>query len=113
MFEIVIPSKIENTDWQSITDTMHQNGYAIIPVFLPDERCEALKKGSDNPEAYRKTVIIKRYRFGKGDMLIFATSFKPEKGTKGYYRVTVKHGVSEIRSEERHTLEIIFHDALT
>jgi hypothetical protein len=31
MFEIVIPSKTENTDWQNITDTMHQNGYAIIP----------------------------------------------------------------------------------
>lgn len=51
MFEIVISSKTENTNWQNITDTMHQNGYAIIPVFLPDERCEALKKGSDNPEA--------------------------------------------------------------
>jgi hypothetical protein len=85
----------------------------LYPFFLPDEQCEALKKEYDNPEAYRKTVIIKRYRFGKGDMLIFATSFKPEKGTKGYYRVTVKHGVSEIRSEERHTLGIIFHDALT
>jgi uncharacterized protein len=49
----------------------------------------------------------------KGDMLIFTTNFRPVKGSKGYYRVNMKHGVSEIHSGERHTLGIIFHDALS
>jgi len=47
----------------------------------------------------------------KGDVIVFAASFRPVKGAKGYYRVTMKHGVSKIHSGERHTLGIIFHDA--
>jgi hypothetical protein len=229
--------KIENTDWQNITQAMHQNGYALIPKLLSDEQCEMLKADYGNPNAYRKTVVMKRYRFGlgeykyfnyplpdliqqirtniypklapianawfkvlkidtqfplkhaellqrchqngqekatvlilkygqggfntlhqdlygdvyfpiqtvlflnepgvdftggefvmtqqipraqskaivltpqKGDMLIFTTTLKPEKGQRGYYRVNMKHGVSEVKSGERHTLGIIYHDA--
>lgn len=234
-----IIQKIENSDWQNIMETMHQNGYAIMPKLLSDKDCEDLKANYNNPNAYRKTVVMERYRFGlgeykyfnyplpdiiqtirttiypklapianmwfkalninkqfpleheellqqchennqqkatvlilkygkggfntlhqdlygdvyfpiqtvlflnepnkdftggefvltqqipraqskaivlkpkKGDMLIFTTNFKPEKGTKGYYRVNMKHGVSEIHSGERHTLGIIFHDAIS
>lgn len=233
-----IIQKIENTDWQSVTETMHTNGCAIISNLLSDEQCELLKSEYSNPNAYRKTVVMERYRFGlgeykyfnyplpvliqqirtniyphlapianawfralnidkkfplehaellqqchqngqqratvlilkygkggfntlhqdlygdvyfpiqivlflnepdqdftggefvltqqipraqskaivlkpkKGDVLIFTTNFKPEKGTKGYYRVNMKHGVSEVKTGERHTLGIIFHDAL-
>lgn len=49
----------------------------------------------------------------KGDMLIITTNFRPVKGSKGYYRAQVKHGVSEIHNGTRHTLGIIFHDALS
>ncbi len=237
MQEII--QKIENTDWQNIAEMMQQNGFAIIPNLLSDQRCETLKAEYNNPTAYRKTVVMERYRLGlgeykyfnyplpeliqqirttiypklapianrwfkalnidtqfplehaellqqchkngqqkatvlilkygkggfntlhqdlygdvyfpiqtvlflnepdkdftggefvltqqtpraqskaivlklkKGDLLIFATNFKPEKGTKGYYRVNMKHGVSEIKSGERHTLGIIFHDAVS
>lgn len=229
--------KIENVDWQSITEKMNQNGYAIISKLLSDDQCEQLKADYDNPSLYRKTVVMARHRFGlgeykyfnyplpniiqtirttvypylstiantwfkalnidtqfplkhaellekchnagqqkatvlilkygqggfntlhqdlygdiyfpiqivlflnepeedftggefiltqqipraqskaivlkpkKGDVLIFTTNFKPEKGTKGYYRVNMKHGVSEVLSGQRHTLGIIFHDA--
>ncbi len=48
---------------------------------------------------------------GKGDMLIFTTNFRPVKGSRGYYRVSVRHGVSEVTSGRRRTLGIIFHDA--
>lgn len=231
--------KIEDADWQGITDAMHQNGYALVRRLLSDEQCEMLISDYNKPGAYRKTVVMERYRFGsgeykyfnyplpdiirtirtsiypklapianawfralnidtefplkhaellqqchrngqqkatvlilkygqggfntlhqdlygdiyfplqvvlmlnqpgkdftggefvltqqipraqsraivlnpgKGDLLIFTTNFKPEKGTKGYYRVNMKHGVSEIKSGERHTLGIIFHDAVS
>lgn len=51
-------------------------------------------------------------RLKKGDGLIFAVSQRPVKGVRGYYRVTMRHGVSRLHSGKRHTLGIIFHDAL-
>lgn len=226
-------------NWQSITEEMHEKGYAIVPNVLTHYECDELIAGYNNSNSYRKTVVMERYRFGlgeykyfnyplpnliqsiresvypklvpianawmkalniatifpeihremlkqcndnnqtkatvlilkygkgghntlhqdlygdvyfpiqavlfmnepdeeftggefvlsqqtpraqskvivlkpkKGDMLIFTTNFRPIKGTKGYYRVNMKHGVSEIHSGERHTLGIIFHDALS
>jgi len=61
------------------------------------------------PRAQSKAIVLKPK---KGDMLIFTTNFRPVKGGKGYYRVNMKHGVSELHDGERHTLGIIFHDAL-
>ena len=61
------------------------------------------------PRSQSKAIVLNPK---KGDMLIFTTNFRPVKGSKGYYRVNMKHGVSEIHSGERHTLGIIFHDAL-
>ena len=46
-----------------------------------------------------------------GEMIIFTTHNRPVKGARGYHRVNVKHGVSEIHSGALHTLGIIFHDA--
>ncbi len=231
--------KITPINWDNITEEMHQKGFAIIPKFLTDEQCTRLINDYNKPNAYRKTVVMERYRFGlgeykyfnyplpnliqniretiypklapianawmkvlnidkvfpnshqqliqqchansqnkatvlilkygqgghntlhqdlygevyfpiqtvlflnepdqdfnggefvltqqtpraqskaivlkpkKGDMLIFTTNFRPVKGSKGYFRVNMKHGVSEIHSGERHTLGIIFHDALS
>ncbi|WET50508.1 2OG-Fe(II) oxygenase [Chryseobacterium indologenes] len=229
--------RIENTDWQSITESMHNNGYAVLANLLSNDECNNLSSGYDQPELYRKTVVMARHRFGlgeykyfnyplpellqtlrthiythlapiantwfkalnievsfplehqtflqqchsknqykatalilkydeggfntlhqdlygelyfpiqivlmlsepekdftggefiltqqvpraqskaivlrpkKGDILIFTTNFKPEKGTKGYYRVNMKHGVSEVKTGKRYALGIIFHDA--
>jgi hypothetical protein len=47
----------------------------------------------------------------QGDAVIFAVHHRPVQGTRGVYRVNLRHGVSEIRSGRRHTLGIIFHDA--
>jgi hypothetical protein len=41
----------------------------------------------------------------------FAVHHRPVQGTRGTYRVTLRHGVSEIRRGRRHTLGIIFHEA--
>ncbi|MXO03719.1 2OG-Fe(II) oxygenase [Flavobacterium sp. HBTb2-11-1] len=232
-------TNIESLDWENITELMHQNGFAVLQNILSDEECESLKANYPNPDLYRKTVVMERYRFGlgeykyfdyplpdliqnirtliypklapianawmkalnidttfpakhddllkqchannqlkatvlilkygksgfntlhqdlygdvyfpiqivlflnepdedftggefvltqqtpraqskaivlkpkKGDILVFTTNFRPVKGTKGYYRVNMKHGVSEVHSGERYTLGIIFHDALS
>jgi len=234
-----IQEKISSPDWQIVTREMHEKGYASVQKLLTDDDCETLINNYANPDLYRKTVIMERYRFGlgeykyfsyplpgliqtireelypklapvantwmnvlgiekqfpdnfkelqklchdnnqtkptalilkygkgghntlhqdlygdiffpiqlvlflnepdkdytggefvltqqtpraqskaivlkpgKGDMLMFTTNFRPVKGSKGYYRVNMKHGVSEIHEGERHTLGIIFHDALT
>ncbi len=48
----------------------------------------------------------------QGDAVVFAVNQRPQSGTRGDYRVTMRHGVSRLRSGQRHTLGIIFHDAL-
>ena len=231
--------EISDINWQNIVEAMHEKGFAIIPALLSGDQCTEFINEYNNPNTYRKTVVMERYRFGlgeykyfdyplpqliqtirstiyphlapianswmkvlnidkqfpnslqelqtlchshsqtkptvlilkygkgghntlhqdlygeiffpmqlvlflnepdkdftggefvltqqtpraqskaivlkpkKGDMLLFTTNFRPVKGSKGYYRVNMKHGVSELQSGERHTLGIIFHDALT
>lgn len=234
-----LKKKMAAIDWRSVAAGMNENGYAIVPALLSSQQCEELIKGYDDSSAYRKTVVMERYRFGagtykyfdyplpemiqtiredvyaglapianawmhvlnidetypgtlqglqtlchannqlkptvlilkytkggfntlhqdlygdiffplqavlflnepgtdytggefvltqqvpraqskamvlkpgKGDMLIFTTNFRPVKGSRGYYRVNMKHGVSELHDGERHTLGVIFHDALS
>jgi uncharacterized protein len=47
----------------------------------------------------------------QGDACLFAVNHHPAKGTRGYYRAGMRHGVSQVRSGHRMTLGIIFHDA--
>ena len=47
----------------------------------------------------------------QGDGVVFAVHNRPVQGTRGAYRVNLRHGVSRIRSGHRQTLGIIFHDA--
>jgi hypothetical protein len=47
----------------------------------------------------------------QGDAAIFAVHHRPVQGTRGVYRVNMRHGVSRIRAGRRHTMGIIFHDA--
>jgi hypothetical protein len=48
---------------------------------------------------------------GQGDGVVFAVHHRPVRGTRGTYRVNLRHGVSEVLSGRRYTLGIIFHDA--
>jgi len=101
-------------------NTMHQDLYGDI--FFPIQAVLFLNEpGKDYtggefiltqqiPRAQSKATALLP---AKGDMLLFTTNFRPQKGSKGYYRVNVKHGVSEVLDGERHTLGIIFHDALS
>ena len=101
-------------------NTLHQDLYGdvyfpIQTVLFLNEPDEDFTGGEfvltqQTPRAQSKAIVLNPK---KGDMLIFTTNFRPVKGSKGYYRVNMKHGVSEIHSGERHTLGIIFHDALS
>jgi hypothetical protein len=48
----------------------------------------------------------------RGDAVAFAVHQRPVKGTRGFYRVNQRHGVSRLRSGQRYALGLIFHDAL-
>ncbi len=101
-------------------NTLHQDLYG--KVFFPIQLVLFLNQPNEDytggsfvlteqiPRAQSKAIVLQP---GKGDMLLFTTNFRPVKGTKGYYRVNMKHGVSEVTSGERHTCGIIFHDANT
>ena len=99
-------------------NTLHQDLYGEIffplqtVLFLnnPDEDYTGgeFVLTQQTPRAQSKAIVLKP---NKGDMLIFTTNFRPINGKNGYYRVNMKHGVSELNSGERHTLGIIFHDA--
>lgn len=47
----------------------------------------------------------------RGEAVIFAVNRRPVRGSRGDYRVAMRHGVSTVTSGQRHTLGIIFHDA--
>ena len=48
----------------------------------------------------------------RGDAVLFAVNYRPVQGTRGTYRVNLRHGVSRVRSGRRQTLGVIFHDAM-
>jgi hypothetical protein len=47
----------------------------------------------------------------QGDAVVFAVHHRPVQGSRGFYRVNLRHGVSRVRSGKRHTAGVIFHDA--
>jgi hypothetical protein len=47
----------------------------------------------------------------QGEAIVFTTRYRPVKGSRGYYRVNMKHGVSRVKSGTRYTLGVIFHEA--
>ena len=99
-------------------NTLHQDLYGDI--FFPFQLVFFLNEPDDDytggefvltqqiPRAQSKAIVLRPHR---GDLLIITTNFKPIKGSKGYYRAQMRHGVSEVHDGERHVLGIIFHDA--
>lgn len=100
-------------------NTLHQDLYG--EVYFPMQLVLFLNQAGEDytggefvltesiPRAQSKATVLNP---GKGDMLLFTTNFRPESGQKGFYRVSMKHGVSPLHSGSRHTLGIIFHDAV-
>lgn len=101
-------------------NTLHQDLYG--DVYFPLQAAIFLNKPDTDysggefvltqqiPRAQSKAIVLKPQQ---GSMIIFTTNFRPMKGTRGFYRATMRHGVSEVTSGDRHTLGIIFHDAVS
>ena len=60
------------------------------------------------PRAQSRAEVVP---LAQGDAAIFPVHHRPARGTKGAYRLTMRHGVSRVRSGDRQTLGVIFHDA--
>lgn len=97
---------------------LHQDLYGTISfplqvVFLLSEPETDFEGGElmlveQRPRMQSRAMVMP---LRAGDAAAFATSHRPAQGRRGYYRVAMRHGVSEVRSGERITLGIIFHDA--
>lgn len=60
------------------------------------------------PRAQSKAEIVTA---GEGQAILFTTRYRPVKGSRGFYRVNLRHGVSRVHTGTRFTLGLIFHDA--
>ena len=101
-------------------NTLHQDLYGDT-YFPIQAACFLSELGADytggefvlmqqTPRAQSRTIVLTP---DIGDVMIFPTNFRPVTGARGYYRSVMKHGVSEVHAGQRHTMGIIFHDALS
>ncbi|AXF25097.1 proline hydroxylase [Burkholderia pyrrocinia] len=97
---------------------LHQDLYGefVFPlqaIFLLDEPGrdfdggELLLTESDPKKPGRAEVVPLR----QGDAVVLAVNHRPVKSSRGFYRASLRHGVSRLRRGERRTLGVIFHDA--
>ena len=97
---------------------LHQDLYGDV-VFPLQLTCFLSRRGVDyeggdfllveqRPRAQSKGEAIATEQ---GEIVIFPTRHRPLQGTRGWYRASMRHGVSRLLRGERYTLGIIFHDA--
>ena len=99
-------------------NALHQDLYGehVFPLqvaFLLSEPSKDFEGGElvlteQRPRMQSRASVVP---LRQGDGVVFAVNHRPVRGTRGFYRVTMRHGVSEVRSGGRHTLGVIFHDA--
>jgi hypothetical protein len=97
---------------------LHQDLYGehVFPlqvVILLSEPCKDFSGGElvlteQRPRMQSRAEVVP---LGRGDAAVFAVHHRPVRGTRGPYRVNLRHGVSRLRSGHRYTAGIIFHDA--
>ncbi|WP_108124318.1 2OG-Fe(II) oxygenase [Saccharospirillum mangrovi] len=90
------------------------------PLAFPLQLTVMLSQPGDDFTGGEFTLVEQRPRrqsrvevvpLNRGDAVIFPGQFRPNSGVRGDHRLTLRHGVSRVRSGERFTLGIIFHDA--
>ncbi|MGH7082251.1 MAG: 2OG-Fe(II) oxygenase [Acetobacteraceae bacterium] len=97
---------------------LHQDLYGehVFPlqvVFLLSEPGRDFTGGEfllveNRPRMQSRALVVP---LGRGDGAVFAVHHRPVHGARGFYRATLRHGVSRLRSGQRQTLGVIFHDA--
>jgi uncharacterized protein len=97
---------------------LHQDLYGEVSfplqmVFLLGQQGRDWEGGEfilveQQPRAQSKPQVVLA---DQGQAIIFTTRYRPVKGSRGYYRVNLRHGVSRVHRGTRYTLGIIFHDA--
>jgi hypothetical protein len=97
---------------------LHQDLYGA--VFFPFQMACFLNKRNQDYDGGEFVLVEQRPRAQsvpqviqpeQGEAVIFTTRWRPVRGTRGFYRANVKHGVSRITRGSRNTLGIVFHDA--
>ena len=97
---------------------LHQDLYG--PLVFPLQVVVLLSRPGDDFTGGELVMTEQRPRMqsrpevlplGQGDAAVIAVHHRPVQGTRGVYRVNMRHGVSRVRSGQRHTMGIVFHDA--
>jgi hypothetical protein len=97
---------------------LHQDIYGAV-AFPLQLTCFLSRPGVDyeggefvlveqQPRAQSRAEVITAEQ---GQILIFATRYRPVKGSRGYYRTNLRHGVSRVKRGVRFTLGVIYHDS--
>jgi uncharacterized protein len=94
-------------------DLYGEHVFPIQVVFLLSKPQEEFEGGEfvlveQRPRMQSRAQVVS---LAQGEAVIFAVHQRPKQGTRGTYRVNMRHGVSEVRAGERFTTGIIFHDA--
>jgi hypothetical protein len=99
-------------------NTLHQDLYG--DVAFPLQAVTILDRAGEDFEGGQFVLLEQRPRaqsrahvvdLKRGSFLLFPTRHRPVQGTRGYYRANMRHGVATVRSGQRTTLGVIFHDA--
>jgi hypothetical protein len=107
-------SRLREHDFQTLHQ--HTEGRRVYPlqlVALLSEPGKDFTGGEfvmteQRPRMQSRPIVLP---LRMGDAAIVTVAQRPVKGSKGYYRVNIKHAVSRVRSGERIGLELVFHDA--
>jgi hypothetical protein len=95
-------------------DVYGENVFPLQVAFLLSDPGHDFEGGEfvlteQRPRMQSRVEVV---ALGRGDGVIFPVRHRPVKGSRGVYRVSMRHGVSRIHTGRRHTLGVIFHDAL-
>jgi hypothetical protein len=99
-------------------NALHQDLYG--DVAFPFQALTVLSRKGEDFDGGESVLIEQRPRqqsrahvisLEQGELLFFPTRYRPAKGSKGYYRATLRHGVATLTRGERLGLGVIFHDA--
>jgi uncharacterized protein len=94
-------------------DIYGENVFPLQVAFLLSEPARDFAGGEfvlteQRPRMQSRAEVVP---LRQGEGVIFPVHHRPVRGTRGIYRVNMRHGVSRLRSGHRHTLGVIFHDA--